>query len=79
MVDSVAFSSNSKCLAFVCVEEKLCISRGGLDVLQIILDIRCIILRAYYLVNLCVVSKRRDLRSIGLVFYTALVLWYLVF
>jgi hypothetical protein len=64
MVDFVAFSSNSKCLTFICVEEKISIGRGGLEVRKIILHSGCISLRVYHLVNLCVVSKRRDLRVV---------------
>jgi hypothetical protein len=64
MVDFVAFSSNSKRLTFIYVEEKISIGRGGLEVRKIILHSGCISLRVYHFVNLCVVSKRRDLRVV---------------
>ena len=46
MVDFVAFSSNSKCLTFICVEEKISIGRRGLEIGKIILHSGCI---AYYI------------------------------
>ncbi|CAB4038209.1 periodic tryptophan 1 homolog, partial [Paramuricea clavata] len=42
MVDFVAFSGNSKCLTFICVEEKISIGRGGLEIRKIILHSGCI-------------------------------------
>ena len=64
MVDFVAFLSNSKYFTFICVEKKISIGRGGLEVCKIIFHSRCISLFVYHLVNICVVSKFRDFRVV---------------